>query len=226
MAMKKAKAKAKVTATGKRNQRAPIDNRADADRAQEALDAEIAEDAAAAGPAPDMLARITTNGELLLKLRKQLAELGLQSADVQKSITTLEQVTLPALFDEAGVKTIGLEDAEGHVMERAENVYASISQVNAADAAAWLIKNGYGAIVKAKILVELEKEETKLLKTVRTALDHENVAFQESTTVNSATLKAFVKERLEAGTVLPSSITVHVQPVVTVKAPRKRASKK
>lgn len=189
------------------------------------LDAEIAADAASAAPSPDILSRITYNGNTLLDLRKAFIDLTNQATKIAESIAVMEQQTLPALFDEAGVKIVGLDDADGHVMERAENVFASISKDNAAAAAAWLIKNGYGAIVKAKILVELEKEETKLLGIVRTALNEENIAFEESSAVNAATLKAFVKERLAAGTVLPSSISFHVQPIVTVKVPKKGKKK-
>lgn len=190
-----------------------------------ALDQEIAADAAAAAPAPDVLSRIITGGELVLLLRKNLADLNEQAEQVSKSIKTMEEVTLPAMFDEAGVKIIGLEDAEGHVMERGEDIYASISKANAEEAANWLIKNGYGSIVKAKVLVELEKGETGLLGIVREALGEKQIAFEESSAVNAATLKAFVKERLEAGTVLPKSISVHIQPRVTLKVPKKRVKK-
>lgn len=175
------------------------------------------------GPTPDMLAAITTRANELLQLMAKRDEAEQMMQRLEGEILTLEQVTLPALMDEAQITVLGLENDQ--LLQRGEDVYASISKDNAPLATQWLIDNGYGSIVRTKVLVELEKDDIKLLKLTRTALMKAHIAFEESSAVNAATLRAFVKERLEAGTKLPQSITVHVQPRVTVKVPRKKASK-
>jgi hypothetical protein len=192
--------------------------------ASESLAAKRAAKAASAAPSTDMLARITTAAHALLELKAQEIALETQLAELKKQIMEMEFNTLTSLMDEAGVPMLALD--EGQQLVRGEEVYASISKANAAAAAAWLIAHGYGAIVRTKVLVELEKEDTELLDLTRSALDKAHIGYEESSAVNAATLRAFVKERLEAGTELPDSISVHVQPRVTVKEIKKRVNKR
>jgi hypothetical protein len=185
------------------------------------LDAEIAADAAAASASPDQLSVITARAADLVEHRATMEGLLAAAADHKKEIEKLEQEVLPALMDEAQVRVIGL--AGDFTLERTEKVYASISKANAPTAAQWLEESGNGALIKIEISVALEKGDTELAAKVRALLTKNRIGFEESVGVHPQTLLAFVKERLADGKPLPDSITHHIQPLVVMKAPKKKA---
>jgi hypothetical protein len=173
---------------------------------------------AKAGPVvrPDMLARITAQAGELLALKAKAAKFETALEEIGTEIRRLEEQTLPALMDEAGVAHLGLvDDLE---LDREEEIYASISKANAPAATAWLIKNNFGSIVKARITVEVERGDVAILEATRKALARAKVGYEESGGVNPATLKAFVREQLGKGKRLPKAITYHVQPRAVVHA--------
>jgi hypothetical protein len=184
-------------------------------RTATSLEQEMAEDAATVTVAPDRLKVITDKARELFKLQVKLVKLSEQSAEVAKQIRALKQDTLPALMDEAGIPRLSL--ASNVELVREEQVYASISEANQQAATEWLIQHDFGAIVKARIVVDVEKGDTAILEATRKALVRAKVGFEETSGVHASTLKAFVREQLAAGTKLPKSITYHVQPVVDVK---------
>lgn len=188
-----------------------------------AIDALLAEDAAATPIAPDTLARIREQAVLLDKLERDARELTQQAEECEKEARRIAETVLPQLMDEAGLPAIELDDDTR--IERGEDVYASISAANAADATAWLEKNGYGAIVKFGFVIPVDKGDTKLADHIRGVLTKARIGYEEKGGVHAATLTAFVKEALTAGRPLPKSITHHVQPRVRVKkAKKKRAA--
>lgn len=187
------------------------------------VDAMIAEDATAPPPvAHDLLARITETARTLRDAQGEVQALTEQLATASARVLELRIKQLPALMDEAQVSMLALDDDANTYIERAEEVYASISKANAAQACAWLDANGYGSLVKSSIVVELPRGERALAKKAATALRKAGIEYEEQSGVHAQTLKAFVRESLAAGRALPPAITYHVQPVVDLKAKRAR----
>lgn len=167
----------------------------------------------------DRLARITSAVAQLQGHQQQLNALQEQAGKHAQDIKRLQEEVLPGLMDEAGVPELTLED--GQRVVRGEEVYTNISADNASAAAKWLEDNGYGAIVRSRIVVEFEKGDAKTSAAACKALDKARVGYALTSAVHPATLKAFVKESLEAGRLLPATISVHTQPKVQLKAPLK-----
>lgn len=183
------------------------------------LEAEMAADAAAITATPDQLSVIKAKAAELVEYQLTLEGLGERVAAVKKEIEKLQTDVLPSLMDEAQVTLIGLEG--DCTLERGEKVFASISKANAPEATKWLEDIGAGALIKLDIKVELEKGDVALAKKVRDLLTKSRIGFSESSGVHPQTLLAFVKERLADGKPLPESITYMIQPLVTVKPPKK-----
>jgi hypothetical protein len=181
-----------------------------------AIDEMMAADAAD-GPPPNMIERLNHHAKELEQYYKKLALVALEAEDLTKKIQSLENETLPSLMDEASTKHIEL--IGGITFTRGEEVYASISKANAPKATQWLIDHGYGALVKLGFNIEVAKGDVKLQEKIRKILVKAKLRFGELTNVHPQTLKAFVKESLEAGRKLPKEISVHTQPRVKVEIP-------
>jgi hypothetical protein len=203
MEMAQAKKKAKSTAT---------------------VDEMIAEDAAApVALSADLLHRITETAGLLRDAKASLAKAELVVEEWKGIVRRLREQTLPALLDEAQVSSLGLQDADGTVVEKGEEVYASISKDNARAAARWLDANGYGALIKSEIVVEAPRGDRDTALAAMKALAKAHIAYEERAGVHPQTLKAFVRESLAEGRTLPATITYHTVPVAELKTKRKRA---
>jgi len=187
-----------------------------------AIDALLAEDAAATPVAPDTLARIREQAVLLDKLERDARSFTAEAEACEKEARRIAEHVLPQLMDEAGLPAIELDDDTR--IERGEDVYASISAANAPAATAWLEKNGYGSLVKFGFVIAVDKGDTKLAAHIRGVLVKARIGYEEKGGVHAATLTAFVKEAISAGRSLPPSITHHVQPRVRVKKAKKRAA--
>jgi hypothetical protein len=179
------------------------------------LDSMIAEDASQQSATPDMLAKITTTAHDLKAAQLKQAQIAAELEKQSNLVKQLEQQTLPSLMDEAGMKSFTLDD--GTFLERAEEIYPSISKANKPEACKWMIENGFDALVKNFLNIPLPRGEAKNVKKITTVLRKAKIAFELSHDIHPQTLKAFVRESLEESRELPGTITVHVQPCVKMK---------
>jgi hypothetical protein len=176
---------------------------------------QMAADAAAQDVSPDVLARITTTAHELKQLLHRIAGGEKLLQDLQGQVSRIRNEVLPGLMDEAGVKDLTLDD--GAQIVRGEEVYASLAKEKRKAACDWLVKHGYGGLVKNQFSIALPRGSTPEAQRIAALLRKARVKFEFGQTVHASTLLAFVKESIEAGRKLPPTITVHVQPVVRVK---------
>lgn len=178
-----------------------------------ATDSLIAADLAQT-PAPpaDKLEAITVAAGQLRELQLRGEELNQSLEKISSEQRRLAEQVLPALMDEAQITQLRLED--GATLSREDAVFASIAKADANAAAGWLVKNGYGSIVKAAFLIPVEKGDVRLQARVRNLLRKAKIAYEETSTVHNQTLRAFAKESVAEGRALPDSIKVHIQPTV------------
>lgn len=170
----------------------------------------IAADAAKKVVAPDKLELLKGTAYKVQEIDKRLLKYGEVASELQKERFRLTTEVLPNLMSECEMPFFPLD--EDTTVKLEDEVYASISQANAADACAWLTKNGYSAIVKEDIRIPLDKGDAKRSKMVQSLLKKNKIGFALTGGVHPATLKAFVKESIEKGRKLPESITFLQQP--------------
>ncbi len=121
-------------------------------------------------------------------------------------LETLNTKKIPDLMlDELGFETIKLQD--GRTVSVSPKYYANIAKAKQSEAFSWLEENGFKDLIKEEIKVKLGSESDE---EVKQTLHDLNANFTVSQGVHPQTLKAFVKEQLEAGTSLPDAISVHI----------------
>lgn len=153
-----------------------------------------------------LLARLLVQQELSV----EAAENALKTAKAR--LQKLAEVDLPEAMAEIGLTELSLRLSDDpneptfYISVRDE-VYCSITEENKPQAFAWLIKNGAGALIKTQVVAEFGRGDLEraqaLVDTLRKKKDI-GVALKES--VHPGTLKAYVKEQLEAKKKVPMDL--------------------
>ena len=137
-----------------------------------------------------------------LQTRLQLQEDNMKST--KKEIERLSGDIIPTMMSEMGLAELKLQD--GSHLKVSTSYRATITEANKEMAFNWLRENGLGDIIKNEILVSFGRNEDNK------AADYAELAkssgFQptQKMKVEPMTLKALVRERIEAGKEMPTEI--------------------
>ena len=143
----------------------------------------------------------------VLKLRDLEAEVKAQEEKIkqtQKEIARISEDVIPTMLSEMGLSQLKL--ADGSSVDVKPFYTASISVANREKAYKWLRDNGLGDIIKNDVTVSFGRNEDNK------AVDYANLAKSQGfeptqkLKVEPMTLKALVRERIEAGKNLPMDI--------------------
>lgn len=126
----------------------------------------------------------------------------------------LEQEAIPQAMLEAGVTRF--ERVDGPPLKLEEKVAASISERNRERALSWLREHGFSGIIKASVQVPFDAAEHDIAEALGAQLGEQYPGTIFKETVHPATLKSFVKERLEKGEAIPMDV-FGVHPYYVVK---------
>lgn len=118
-------------------------------------------------------------------------------AEKKRRATQLREESVPMAMLELGVKEFTLTTGEKVTIK--QDVYASIPVANRYDAFKWLDDNGFGGLLKTSITANFGRGEEEMVKRALGALDNIGVEAIEKQDVNAMTLKAWLREQLEAG---------------------------
>ena len=124
--------------------------------------------------------------------------------DKKKEIERISGEVIPTLLSEMGLSSLKL--ADGSAVDVKPYYAANISVTNREAAYSWLRSNGLGDIIKNDITVSFGRNEDNK------AAEYANLArgqgFQptQKLKVEPMTLKALVRERIEAGKTMPTDI--------------------
>lgn len=153
----------------------------------------------------DALNRITALAQVLLKAEAKVTSLTEELRLAKETARGLSEEDLPELMRELEITEIRLED--GTSVKVSDEVSCAITEFNKPAAHEWLTLHGYGGLIKTAVEVMFGRDEhdaaMAAAKEIEGQLSRE-VMVSES--VHPQTLKAFVKERLEAGETIPSDL--------------------
>ena len=127
-----------------------------------------------------------------------------QIKEKKKHLEYLSGEVIPTMLSEMGLSFLKLQD--GSSVEVKTNYSATITQAKKAEAFNWLRENGLGDIIKNEISVSFGRNEDNK------AADYANLAKgqgfepQQKLKVEPMTLKALVRERMEAGKEMPTEL--------------------
>ena len=122
----------------------------------------------------------------------------------KKHLDYLSGEVIPTMLSEMGLSFLKL--ADGSSIEVKTNYSATITQAKKEEAFNWLRENGLGDIIKNEISVSFGRNEDNK------AADYANLAKgqgfepQQKLKVEPMTLKALVRERIEAGKEMPTEL--------------------
>ena len=171
----------------------------------------------------DGMKRAIAVGELLLEQMAVVDDLEAKLKTAKDAVKKTTEDTLPELMKELGLKNFSLESGWGMTLE--EKVQCGITEARREAAHRWLIDNGYGGLIKTEVVVPFDRgdqeQATALVETLRNDQHLADVNVREA--VNAATLKSWVRERMEAGTALPLDLFgVFSYNIVKVTPPKKK----
>ena len=124
--------------------------------------------------------------------------------DLKKEHDRLSGEVIPTMMAEMGLAHLKLSD--GSTVDVKPNYSASISIANREKAFTWLRENGLGDIIKNEISVSFGRNEDNKAADYAALAEERGFQPTQKLKVEPMTLKALVRERLEAGKTMPTEI--------------------
>ena len=142
--------------------------------------------------------------EKLEELQSRLQTQEQVMKDTKKQIEKLSGDIIPTMMSEMGLAELKLQD--GSHLKVSTSYRATITEANKESAFNWLRNNGLGDIIKNEISVSFGRNEDN--KAAHYAELAKGQGFQptQKMKVEPMTLKALVRERIEAGLEMPTEI--------------------
>ena len=124
--------------------------------------------------------------------------------DLKKEHDRLSGEVIPTMMAEMGLAHLKLSD--GSTVDVKPNYSASISIANREAAFGWLRNNGLGDIIKNEISVSFGRNEDNKAADYAALAEERGYQPTQKLKVEPMTLKALVRERIEAGKEMPTEI--------------------
>lgn len=155
-------------------------------------------------PRTEKLKELSTLCEKMLKHQERIEQISSELNKETEEYNKINQLLIPDLFDELGLKKIALSD--GKSVEVKLKYTANITEENSEQCFDWLRKNNHDAIIKHKIDIDLKKGEKKEYEELLKILLKLGVTYKDKNMVHPQTLYAFVREQIEGGKDFPKEL--------------------
>ena len=170
----------------------------------------------------EVLGKTTNINKLADKIKELQAhqqQLEVQEGSIKqkkKDIEHLSGEVIPTMLSEMGLSFLKLQD--GSSIEVKTNYSATITQANKEAAFNWLRENGLGDIIKNEISVSFGRNEDNKAADYAELAKGQGLEPQQKLKVEPMTLKALVRERMEAGKDMPTELfNIYVGNKTTIK---------
>lgn len=165
------------------------------------------EDAASSG-----VERVSHNGlasiahtARCIRLAEQEIEQAKESLkEKEAELRRLTDEVMPSLFSELGLTSFTLDD--GSKLEVKQTYSATPLAANRPKVYEWLRDNGYGDLIKNTVFCTFGREEDDKARQFYQLAEEKGYVAESKTEVHPSTLRAFVKERVEAGDTFPMEL--------------------
>lgn len=129
--------------------------------------------------------------------------------DAKKELANTREVLVPEKFLELGIAG-KFTTSSGLVLEVKQKLKAKIPNRHRDQALAWLVREGYGKMIKESFSCDLKDtiggDNAEMAETIRKALDDSGAEYTNKKDVHFATLAAFVRERDARGEESPKEM--------------------
>ena len=124
--------------------------------------------------------------------------------DTKKQIERISGEVIPTMMSEMGLAELKLQD--GSHLKVSTSYRATITEANKEEAFNWLRNNGLGDIIKNEISVSFGRNEDNKAASYAELAKGQGFQPTQKMKVEPMTLKALVRERIEAGKDMPTEI--------------------
>ena len=124
--------------------------------------------------------------------------------DLKKAYQHISGEVIPTMMSEMGLSELKLQD--GSHLKVATSYRATITEANKEAAFTWLRNNGLGDIIKNEISVSFGRNEDNKAADYAALAQERGYQPTQKLKVEPMTLKALVRERIEAGKEMPTEI--------------------
>ena len=141
------------------------------------------------------------------KLESLQERLQLQEENMKSTKSEIQKVSgdiIPTMMSEMGLSELKLQD--GSHLKVSTSYRATITEANKETAFNWLRNNGLGDIIKNEISVSFGRNEDNKAADYAELAKGQGLEPQQKLKVEPMTLKALVRERLEAGKSMPTEL--------------------
>lgn len=155
-----------------------------------------------------------------LDLQVQIEQVEEMLDNLKSQLKQVSELDLPNLMLENGMREFKLADGAAVKIKK---VYgAAIKVEHRPDAFSWLVDKGHAGLIKTDVQVEFGKgaAEREEAKKFLDDLKKDGFEAELKENVHAQTLKAFVREQIEAGETLPEFFTVFQGEVAQVVLPK------
>ena len=135
---------------------------------------------------------------------KSIEEIEAKLKNLKKSRDVISGDIIPTMMSEMGLAELKLHD--GSHLKVSTSYKAHISEANKEEAYNWLRNNGLGDIIKNEISVSFGKDEDTKAASYVDLAKSQGLEPSRKMKVEPMTLKALVRERIEAGKEMPTEI--------------------
>ena len=152
-------------------------------------------------------ANIHSLADQVERLNNMQKKLALEEENIKKTKKELEHVSgeiIPTMMSEMGLSHLKLMD--GSSVDVKPNYSANITIANREAAFNWLRNNGLGDIIKNEILVSFGRNEDNKAADYAALARERGFQPTQKLKVEPMTLKALVRERIEAGKDMPTEL--------------------
>ena len=167
----------------------------------------------------DKTTNINKLADKIKELQAHQQQLQIQEDAVKqkkKDIEHLSGEVIPTMLSEMGLSFLKLQD--GSSVEVKTNYSATITQAKKAEAFNWLRENGLGDIIKNEISVSFGRNEDNKAADYAELAKGQGLEPVQKLKVEPMTLKALVRERMEAGKEMPTELfNIYVGNKTTIK---------
>lgn len=150
------------------------------------------------------LASVASAARAVRLQQQRIEQLKAETKEAEEELRRLTDDVLPSLFAELQLQSFKLED--GSEITVRQTYSASPSVENRPKVYEWLRDNGFGDIIKNTVFCTFGRDEDEKARQFYATVEQAGLVAESKTEVHPMTLRAFVRERVEAGEEFPMEL--------------------
>lgn len=144
------------------------------------------------------IGEVSALAQTLLEADRDVAELEEKLSARKEQARVLREESLPMAMMELGLKQLMLDSGEKISVK--QEVFATLTKGRKEEALSWLEEHGFGGLIKTEVSTQFGRDELVAAKSLVEKLEGMGLAATMNRDVHPQTLRAFLREQLEAAT--------------------------